>query len=212
VTEPTSSRARIAEARLYLLLTRKLCRRPPIETVREAILGGCGVVQVREPEAASGALAQWVREVGRVTAELGVPLIVNDRPDVAAIAGADGVHLGQADLDPTAVRATFGERMVIGLSTHARAELERAGEAPVDYCGLGPVFDTATKGLAGSGLRLVREALPHARMPVFLIGGIAPENLPSLVEAGARRVAVSRAICGAADPRAAAAALRGWLP
>jgi thiamine-phosphate pyrophosphorylase len=199
--------ARIGGSRLYLVLTRRLCRRPPLETVRAAIEGGCGVVQIREPAMAAGALVAWVRDVRRVTAELGVVLIVNDRPDVAVIADADGVHLGQDDLDPADVRETVGRDLVIGFSTHSREQVERAAAAPVHYLGLGPVFDTATKGLPGRGLGLVREALPHARIPAFLIGGVSIENVRALAAAGARRIAVSRAICEASDPRATAAAL-----
>jgi thiamine-phosphate pyrophosphorylase len=160
---------------------------------------------------AAGALVEWVRSVRGVAAELGVPVIVNDRPDVAVIAEADGVHLGQQDLRPEDVRERLGARLLVGLSTHSRADVESAAALAADYLGLGPVFDTATKGLAGRGLDLVRDALPRARRPAFAIGGITAANVPALRAAGAGRIAVSQAICAAADPQAAAAELAALL-
>ena len=208
---PPETLARLQNARLYLLLTRELCKERPLAVLAAAIAGGVDLVQVREPETADAALVEWVREVRRVAGASGTPVIVNDRAYVALVAEADGVHLGQHDLAPGQVRALCGDRLLVGWSTHSAAEIERAAGLPVDYCGLGPVFDTATKGLAGRGLRLLREALPHASSPTFAIGGITLENAASVKEAGAERIAVSSAICGARDPGAAARALRSVL-
>lgn len=208
---PADPRTRIASARLCLLLTRKLCRTPPLDVLGAALRGGVDLVQVRESDLADLALVTWVREVLRVCAAAGVPVIVNNRPDVALVAGAHGVHLGQTDLPPEGIRALCGERLLIGWSTHAAAEIEAASALPVDYCGLGPVFDTSTKGLLGRGLGLVRDALPRARKPTFVIGGITVENVSALAAAGVRRIAVSAAICGAPDPAAAARVLLAAL-
>jgi thiamine-phosphate pyrophosphorylase len=129
---------------------------------------------------------------------------------VALLVGADGVHVGQDDLPPVEVRRLVGEELLVGLSTHAPAELEAASE--VDYVGVGPVHATPTKpGRPAVGLELVRHAAAHARLPWFAIGGVDATTAPAVVEAGATRLAVVRAITRANDPRAAAAALRAAL-
>jgi thiamine-phosphate pyrophosphorylase len=141
-----------------------------------------------------------------VTRRLGVPLVVNDRPDLALLCDADFVHLGQDDLPVDAARK-LGLR--VGQSTHATAEIEAAD---ADYIGVGPVYATPTKeGRPAVGLELVRYAVEHARQPWFAIGGIDESNVRDVVGAGARRVAVVRAIGDAADPEAAAARLRSAL-
>jgi thiamine-phosphate pyrophosphorylase len=196
---------RVRRARLYLLLTRELCMQPPLGVLASAIAGGVDLVQVREPGLADAPLVDWVREVRRVA---GVPVIVNDRADVALAAGAEGVHLGQSDLAPADVRAFCGDRLIVGWSAHSPLDLDRAASLPVDYCGLGPVFDSATKGLPGRGVDLLRESLPRASKPVFAIGGITLERAALVRAAGAERVAVSSALCGAADPETTARAFR----
>jgi thiamine-phosphate pyrophosphorylase len=133
--------------------------------------------------------------------------VVNDRPDLAVLVGADYVHLGQDDL-PTAAARRFG--IPVGLSTHSPAELDRA---EADYVGVGPVHPTPTKeGRPAVGLELVRYAAEHARLPWFAIGGIDAGNVADVVAAGATRVAVVRAIGDADDPERAAAELRAALP
>jgi thiamine-phosphate pyrophosphorylase len=142
-----------------------------------------------------------------VTRRLGIPLVVNDRPDLAVLCGADFVHVGQEDLPVDAARR-FG--VGVGLSTHAAREIDTA---EADYIGVGPVFATPTKeGRAAVGLDLVRHAAERARMPWFAIGGIDASNVRDVVAAGASRVAVVRAIGDAADPERAAAELREALP
>jgi thiamine-phosphate pyrophosphorylase len=138
-----------------------------------------------------------------VTRRLGVPLVVNDRPDLAALCEADFVHVGQDDL-PVAAARSFG--VGVGQSTHAPEEID-AAEA--DYIGVGPVHATPTKeGRPAVGLELVRYAAAHARQPWFAIGGIDETNVAEVVAAGATRIAVVRAIGDAQDPESAAAALR----
>jgi len=142
-----------------------------------------------------------------VTRRLGIPLVVNDRPDLAVLCGADFVHVGQEDLPVDAARR-FG--VGVGLSTHVPREID-AAEA--DYIGVGPVFATPTKdSRAAVGLDLVRYAAERARVPWFAIGGIDASNVRDVVAAGASRVAVVRAIGDAADPERAAADLREALP
>ncbi len=192
-----------AEARLYLVTA----ARPDLSAFLEAaVRGGVDLVQLREKGLPDGQLLRVLEEVRELTRRLGVPLVVNDRPDLAVLVGADYVHVGQDDLPP-AVARRFG--IPVGVSTHSPAEL--AG-AEADYAGVGPVYETPTKeGRPAVGLEYVRHAAVHARLPWFAIGGIDETNVGDVVAAGARRVAVVRAIGGADDPERAARALRRAL-
>jgi thiamine-phosphate pyrophosphorylase len=166
------------------------------------VRGGVDIVQIREKELPDPELVPVLHEARRVTARLGVPLVVNDRPDLAALVGADYVHVGQDDL-PVEVARRFGVK--VGLSTHTPTEID---VADADYIGVGPVYATPTKaGRPAVGLELVRYAAEHARQPWFAIGGIDAATIGNVVAAGARRIAVVRAIGDAADPEAAAADL-----
>ena len=201
--DPSPAADSFASARLYLVTG----ARPDLgELLEAAVRGGGDLVQVREKELADGALLRVLEEARAVTRQLGVPLVVNDRPDLAVLVGADAVHLGQDDL-PVASARRFG--LPVGLSTHTTAELERA---EADYVGVGPVFATPTKpGRQAVGLELVRHAAARARTPWFAIGGIEEANVAEVVAAGASRIAVVRAIANAEDPERAARALREAL-
>ncbi len=179
----------------------------------EGILGaGVDVVQLREKGAEAGDLLRWGEVFREATARHGALFIVNDRPDVALALGADGVHLGQNDLPVAAAREILGPEAVIGLSTHAAAEAD-AAPAEADYVTAGPVWQTPTKpGRPAAGLEHVRYVAARERRPWFAIGGIDPENLPRVVEAGARRITVVRAVTRAADPAAAVKRLLEGLP
>jgi thiamine-phosphate pyrophosphorylase len=192
-----------AEARLYLITA----SRPDLPVFLEAaVRGGVDLVQLREKDLPDGNLLEVLEEARESTRRLGVPLVVNDRPDLAVLVGADYVHVGQDDLPPAVVRR-FG--IPVGVSTHSPAELARAD---ADYVGVGPVYETPTKaGRPAAGLEYVRHAAAHARLPWFAIGGIDETNVADVVAAGARRVAVVRAIGTADDPERAARALRRAL-
>jgi thiamine-phosphate pyrophosphorylase len=192
-----------AEARLYLVTG----VRPDLSAFLEAaVRGGVDLVQLREKRLPDGQLLTVLEEARAVTRRLGVPLVVNDRPDLAVLVGADCVHVGRDDLPVEAVRR-FG--LPVGLSTHAPAELARAD---ADYVGVGPVFATPTKqGRPATGLEYVRHAAAHARVPWFAVGGIDETNVREVVAAGASRIAVVRAIGEAHDPERAARALRKAL-
>lgn len=209
--KPHQARARIEAARVYLLITRSLCRRSPQAVLREALDAGVDVVQVREPELGDRALLEWVHLVREHTAVHRVPLVVNDRPDICLLAGAEGVHLGQEDLPPRAARELLGPDRLLGLSTHDREQVLAAREEPVDYLGLGPLFDTPTKGLPGRTAELIREALGEAHQPVFGIGGVLPGNAGRAAALGLRRVASCAGICTAEDPGAVVRELRRAL-
>lgn len=191
------------DSRLYLITG----VRPDLESFLEAaVRGGVDIVQVREKTRADGVLLEALQQARQVTRRLGVPLVVNDRADLARLVAADYVHVGQDDL-PVAAARTFG--VGVGQSTHAPGEL---AATDADYAGVGPVYETPTKaGRPAVGLEYVRHAATHARVPWFAIGGIDETNVAEVVAAGATRIAVVRAIGEADDPERAAAALRAAL-
>jgi thiamine-phosphate pyrophosphorylase len=192
-----------ADKRLYLITRARI---DLSEFLAAAVRGGVDIVQVREKGMGDGELLRVLEEARAVTRHLGVPLVVNDRPDLAVLCGADFVHVGQDDVPVRAVRR-FG--VGVGLSTHARREIDAAD---ADYIGVGPVYATPTKeGRPPVGLELVRYAAERARCPWFAIGGIDSSNVEDVVAAGARRIAVVRAIGDAADPEHAARELRTAL-
>jgi len=199
-----SSPGRSLEGRRLYLVTGV---RPDLEDfLGAAVRGGVDIVQIREKEILDGALLAALELARAVTRTLGVPLVVNDRPDLAVLCDADYIHVGQDDL-PVAAARRFGPG--VGLSTHAAAEIDAAG---ADYIGVGPVYATPTKvGRPAVGLDLVRYAAARAGQPWFAIGGIDRTNIEEIVAAGARRIAVVRAIGDASDPEAAARELRQAL-
>lgn len=193
----------LEDCRLYLITG----ARPDLADFLEAaVRGGVDVVQVREKTLADRELLPALEQARAVTGRLGIPLVVNDRPDLALLAGADLVHVGQDDLPVEAVRRLG---LSVGLSTHAPAEIDAAD---ADYIGVGPVYTTPTKlGRPAVGIALVRYAAEHARVPWFAIGGIDASNAAEVIAAGATRLAVVRAIGDAPDPERAARELREAL-
>ena len=191
------------DRRLYLIAP----ARPGLaDLVEAAVRGGVDLVQIRDKELPDGELLRALEETREVTRRLGVPLVVNDRPDLAVLVEADAVHVGQDDLPVAAVRRF---RLPVGLSTHTPAEID-AAEA--NYIGVGPVHETPTKeGRPAAGLELVRHAAAHARQPWFAIGGIDRTNVEEVLAAGAARIAVVRAIADAPDPETAARELRSAI-
>ncbi len=202
-------RRRLARARLYVLLTRDLASGPLERVAREALAGGADVLQLREKGMTDRALLALAGRLARLAHRHGALFLLNDRADLAAACGADGVHLGTDDLPVPAARRILGPSAVIGATSHALREARKALAAGADYVSVGPVFPTATKpSLAPAGLRYVREAARALDAPFFAIGGIAAGNAKQVVHAGARRIAVCGAVAGAKDPRAAARRLR----
>jgi len=198
---PTS----LSDRRLYLCTP----DRPDLAAfIAACIDGGVDVVQLREKHLEASALLTRARVAAGVCADLGVPFVLNDRPDLALEAGADGVHVGQDDAPPALARRILGPDALVGLSTHAPHELDAAAAEPVDYLSAGPVSPTPTKpGRPGTGLGYLGEAAARAKVPWFVTGGVTPETVPMMVAAGARRFVVVRWLTEATDPRAAALAL-----
>ncbi|WP_165070446.1 thiamine phosphate synthase [Paludisphaera rhizosphaerae] len=182
--------------------------------VGEALAGGADVIQLREKNLSDRELLSRAREVRIMTAQAKARFILNDRPDLARLAGADGVHLGQDDVTVRDARRIVGPNLVIGVSTHERAQLDAAVLAGAGYLGVGPVFPSATKDFAEpelAGLAYVRAVSEATNLPWFAIGGVDETNVDRVLEAGASRIAVSAAVVKADRPRAAAAALRAAL-
>jgi thiamine-phosphate pyrophosphorylase len=201
-------------SRLYLVARANLTAGPLVELLPELAGAGVDVVQLREKEMDAGPLLRAAQGLALMCRSVGVPFLVNDRPDVALAAKADGVHVGQDDLPVTVARRIACG--LVGWSTHSVDQIDAVlswDERP-DYIAVGPVYDTPTKpGRAPTGVDLLRDAAATVPpdLPWFAIGGIDETNLPEVVDAGARRIVVVRAIAGAPDPAEAAARLRALL-
>jgi thiamine-phosphate diphosphorylase len=181
--------------------------RDPVAQARAACAGGAAVVQLRAKRASDAAALAWAREIRALTRAAGVAFVVNDRFDLALLAEADGVHLGQDDLPPARVPADARARLALGRSTHTLEQVRAARGEPVAYVAFGPLFGTSSKDSPWSarGIDALAEAVREAApLPVVAIGGIDVARAPDALRAGARGVAVISAVAGAADPEAAA--------
>jgi thiamine-phosphate pyrophosphorylase len=181
----------------------------PAALARAYLAGGARCLQVRAKGLSPAALLDLCDEVVAAARACGAMVIVNDRADLAAMAGAGGVHVGQDDLPPVCARAVMGSAAVVGLSTHTPAQVEAAAGEPISYVAVGPVFETATKdtGYAARGLALVGEAAGRAGgRPVVAIGGITLARVPAVIAAGASGVAVIGDLLSGTDPVARVAA------
>jgi thiamine-phosphate pyrophosphorylase len=199
-------RERLAQSRLYLVLEARPHAEDPRLLLDAALTGGVDIVQLREKELDDGALVAAAAPFRAACDEHGALFVLNDRPDLVEACGADGVHVGRSDATAAEAREVVGIDRLVGLSASTLGELEDVDGA--DYVGV-TAFTTPTKedAVAG-GLELVRAAAEMLTIPWFAIGGIEPSNVAALAAAGARGVAVVRAIRDAADPEAAAHELR----
>jgi thiamine-phosphate pyrophosphorylase len=201
---------RLHAARLYLVIGATSAAGPLGEVVAAAIEGGCDLVQLRMKDAVDTDIVACAHTVRDACAGTGTLFVLNDRPDLVLAAGADAVHVGQDDMPVAEVRGTVGPDVLVGVSTHAPADLAAAIRDGADYAGVGPVHTTPTKpGRPAAGLDYVTHAASRAGdLPWFAIGGIDTGNVDTVVRAGARRLAVVRAIADAPDLAAATAAAR----
>jgi len=197
-------RERLSTARLYLV-----CDARPLEWLQAALRGGVDLVQLRDKTLDSAGLVAAAGAFRAAASETGALFVVNDRPDLVAACGADGVHVGQDDLSPAEARALVGPDRIVGRSTHAPAQADAASADPdVDYLAVGPVHATPTKpGRPAAGLDYVSYAARTVTKPWFAIGGLDAGNVDAVLARGAERIVVVRAITEAADPEAAARAL-----
>jgi thiamine-phosphate pyrophosphorylase len=195
---------RARQWRLCVLATEALCAgRSWVVVAWSALVGGAECVQLREKGLGDGELLRRATRMAAMCREHGAASVINDRPDIAMLAGADGVHVGQEDLTVAAVRRVVGMSLLVGVSTTNMEQAMLAARDGADVCGVGPMFATTTKHkpvIAGAGyLRQYVGEPATARVPHLAIGGITPENVGELVAAGCRGVAVSSVVCGAGD-------------
>jgi len=191
---------------IYLVTDRGLCgNRPLPDVVLRAVYGGAAYVQLREKELSTRDFVKEAITIKKMLAPYRVPLIINDRIDVALASGADGIHIGQEDMPYATARKLMGKTAVIGLSVETWADVEASENLDVDYIGVSPVFATPTKTDTKDpwGLDGLRKIRAFSRHPLVAIGGINESNARAVLEAGAGCLAIVSAICAAADPEAA---------
>ncbi len=201
---------------LCVLITQSLCTHMPWQQVAShALAGGADCLQLREKTLDGGELLRRAGELVAIARPHGAAVFINDRPDIALLAGAEGVHVGQGDLPLSQVRRLAGARLLVGVSTGCLDEARAAAGEGADVCGVGPMFQTQTKHkpvLAGPRYLADYLADPQAgRVPHLAIGGIGPENVSQLARVGCRGVAVSSCVCSAADPAEVCRRLRREL-
>lgn len=206
-TDAAARRRRLREARLYLVTDDATPEAELPRLVAEAVAGGVDMVQLRRKQVQPEKLLAVAQELREVCARGGALFLVDDHVELATAVGADGVHLGQEDSPVGKARQLLGEDPIIGLSTHGPDQARASVHLPVDYISAGPVFATPTKpGRPATGMAYVEDAAGISRVPVVAIGGLTSAS--EAVAAGADIVGVVRALCGAADPRAAAQRIR----
>ena len=205
-------RERLRTARLYFVCEAMPRGEEPEALLHAALGGGVDIVQLREKSLPRREIELAAQTFRRLCDNHSALFIVNDDPYLARTCDADGVHLGQDDIQVEEAREILGAEAIVGLSTHSEKQLAASAEQPVDYVSVGPVWETPTKeGRPGVGLGLVEHAGGSAPHPFFAIGGIDATNAGEVIAAGARRLGIVRAIRDADDPTAAAEALRGEL-
>ena len=204
---------RLAKMRLYVVVTEAHCAgRPWVEVARAALAGNADVIQLREKNLEGGELTKRARQLVALCREFGAISIINDLADVALIADADGVHLGQGDLAARDARKLLGDRKIVGVSTHTIEQARQATLDTADYLGVGPVFPSTTKPRdIAPGLAYARQVAAEIRISAVAIAGITPENAAQVVATGMQAIAVTSAICAAPDVESAARNLRAAL-
>lgn len=199
------------DSTLYLITDRTLSRgRTTTEVVQAALAGGVDVVQLREKEAETASIVEEALRVHELTTRYDVPLIINDRVDVALAIEAEGVHVGQTDLPASLARKLFPHPGILGVSTSNVNMAQRAQQDDADYIGFGPVYSTSTKATVASprGTQMIHTVRQAVSVPLVALGGISHATIAEVVAAGADHVAVCSAIVGAEDIQRAAATLK----
>ena len=193
---------RLVMPRLYVILDAGLVQGPATEIATQLMEAGVRLLQYRAKNLAAGEMLRTAIEIAKIARQQGANLFVNDRPDIACLAGADGVHVGQDDLSVENARALVGQDRWVGVSTHNQEQFERAVASSADYIALGPIFTTTSKAnpdpVVGTGV--LRRLRPLTNKPIVAIGGIRLEHAAEVIEAGADSVAVISDILRAADP------------
>ncbi|MCJ7508701.1 MAG: thiamine phosphate synthase [candidate division Zixibacteria bacterium] len=203
----------LAKAKLYLIVDADLLDDEDLEKVTlEAIEGGADLIQFRGKTLTDGEFLKTAESLKEVTDHRNIPLIINDRVEMALYLNAAGVHLGQEDLPVSVIRKLLGEEKIIGISASNLKEAKKAQEDGADYIGVGPVFYTQTKKIIKTvGLELIREIKREITLPFFAIGGINLDNVDEVRESGADKIAVASAVLKTKDPKLATRKLRDRL-
>ena len=201
-------RQRLRWARLYFVCEALPRGQDPEALLNATMAAGAGMIELRDRGQPRSVIERSGRTFRRLANTYSALFIVNDDPHLALELAADGVHVGQDDIEPSEARRIVGPDAIIGLSTHSRDQIDAAASQPIDYISVGPIWETPTKeGRPPTGLELIETAAETASLPWFAIGGIDPGNVDEVVAAGAKRICVVRAIRDAPDPRGAATAL-----
>lgn len=199
---------------LYLVTDRSLSLGRKLEwMVEEAVKGGVTVVQLREKDCTTREFIELACALKQKLCSYNVPLLINDRVDVALAADADGVHIGQSDMPYAMARKLLGSEKIIGLSVENLEQVYEANKLDVDYIGISPVFSTNTKTDTATpfGIEGIKQVMAVSKHPAVAIGGINSENATAIMQAGANGIAVVSAICSANDPYQAALQLKQKL-
>ena len=205
-------RQRLEAAQLYVLVDGRESKQAFETFARALIDAGVDVLQLRDKHLADRQLLERARTLRQFTRSSATLLVINDRPDIAVLSEADGVHVGQEELPVADVRRLVGPEILIGLSTHSVAQAEDAVAQGADYIGCGPVFPSTTKEFASfPGVELVSAVCQRVSLPAFAIGGVRQENLPQLLACGCRRIVVGGALAAADNPAAEVRRLRQML-
>ncbi|MBN2375282.1 MAG: thiamine phosphate synthase [Sedimentisphaerales bacterium] len=212
LTSTTRRRNRFANVRLYVLLTEKLCRLPILPTAQAVLQGGADCLQLREKEKSDRELLDLATQISKLCHDAGALFIMNDRPDLAILAGADGVHLGRDDLPVTQARKILPANLIVGTSTHNPTEVSDALAQQPDYLAVGSMFPSPTKPqVKVAGAELITEIRQNYSGPLIGIGGITCENAPQVIAAGASGIAICQAVIANSDPKTAAQRLKSML-
>ena len=200
---------KFAHVRLYVLITESLCRLPWLETARLAIEGGADCLQLREKQLDAAQLLERARRLVDLCREKSALCIINDRPDITALSGADGVHLGQEDLPAAEARKIIGPDVIIGVSTQRIEQARQAVLDGADYIGAGPIFASTTKQRPViAGCEYARQVAQSIRIPAVAIAGITEANVDEVLATGIGAIAVTAAVVASDDPRQAASRLK----
>jgi thiamine-phosphate pyrophosphorylase len=198
--------------RLYVLISQIACKNPWLQTAEQAILGGADCLQLREKDLDGGEFLARAVQLVQLCRRHQVLCIINDRPDIALLSNADGVHVGQEDLPAAQVRKMLGPEKILGVSTHRLEQAKQAVLNGATYLGVGPVFPSQTKPRDFlAGLDYVRQVASAISLPAVAISGINETNVDEVIAAGLRRIAVASAITAADDVRRAAEQLKEKL-
>lgn len=198
-------RQRMRDVRLYVIITESLCRQSWETTAEAALRGGAECLQLREKTLADRELLDRARRLREITRQFDALLILNDRPDIARLAMADGVHVGQDDLSVQSVRRIAGADLLVGKSTHTPAQLDSAVEELPDYIAVGPMFATSTKPQDHiAGPHALRAAATRTELPLVAIGGITDARAAEVLSAAPACLCVCSAVIASDDPRGAA--------